>query len=266
MAFTEVKNGSAVYMASSAITAVHGFTTRFGGVSEGIYSSLDLAENRGDDESRVRENYDIICTALGVERKKLVFSRQVHEDTVRCVSECDVHELFTPVPYEADALITDLPDLPLIIFTADCTPILLCDDVRGVIGAVHAGWRGTAMDIAGKAVREMQRVFGCDPADISAAIGPCISQCCFETGQEVPEAMRAVLGKDAEEFILPRGEKAMVDLKGLNRCMLERAGVKNIDVSEECTYCRSDKYWSHRKTRGERGSQAAIIAMRGQRI
>jgi YfiH family protein len=160
---------------------------------------------------------------------------------------------------ECDALITNEAGVALVIFTADCTPILLHDPVTGAVGAAHAGWRGTAMGIAAKTVEAMVREYGCDPKNIHAAIGPNISFCCFETDREVPDAMVEALGEDAKAFIRPSGEKYYVNLKEINALWLRRAGVEHIEISEACTSCRHDLFWSHRVTRGERGSQGAII-------
>lgn len=263
MPFFENDRGSVPLMMSDAITTTHGFTTRLGGVSCGIWASLNLGENRGDDSSCVERNYDLLCASLHIPRERLVFSRQVHRTDVRVVSADDAHRLFTTVPYEADALITTEPNLPLIVFTADCIPILLHDPVRKAIGAVHAGWRGTTADIVGAAVGRMCSEFDCRSENIHAAIGPGISVCCFETDREVPDAAYSVLGDDAAPFVTPRGEKFMVDLKGINRALLLRAGLmpQNIDISDECTMCLHDKYWSHRYTRGERGAQGAVIML-----
>lgn len=266
MSFIENKKGSLVYMTAPNIAVTHAFTTRLGGVSEGIFSSLNLAENRGDDNENVRKNFEILCSALNISADDLVFSHQVHKADVRHVSARDRHTLFTPVPYEADGLITMEKDVPLVIFTADCVPILLSDPVRGAIGAVHAGWRGTALDIVGETARKMITELGCKASNIQAAIGPCISQCCFETGSDVPQAMSEVLGMASGAYIAPRpGGKFMVDLKGCNKRLLLLAGLpeRNISISDECTSCSSDKYWSHRKTNGQRGSQASVIVMKG---
>ena len=156
-----------------------------------------------------------------------------------------------------------LPEPALVCFGADCTTLLLFDPVRQAIAAVHAGWRGTAQGIAYKAVLRMQAEFGCAPEHIHAAIGPCIGRCCFEVGPEVPEAMRRSLGPDAEAAIELHGEKAHVDLKRLNRIWLERAGVQVIDICPDCTKCQPERFWSHRVTGGNRGSQAAIIRLKG---
>lgn len=264
MPYQENKIGDLLYMTASNITAPHAFTTRLGGVSGGIYASLNLGLNVGDDPSNVRQNYKILGNALGFNSDSLVFSRQVHKTDVRIVSKLDRRALFEPVPYEADGLLTAEEDVPLIVFTADCVPILLYDPVGRAVGAVHAGWRGTVADIAGIAVRKMARHFGCRPENIRAAIGPCISQCCFETGDDVAAAVRLLLGSRAPQFIAQQGEKSMVDLKGINAFLLKNAGVKNIEISHECTSCLNNKYWSHRVTNGRRGSQASVIMMKGR--
>lgn len=244
---------------------IHAFTTRQGGVSEGIYTSLNLGTNRGDDPRRVRENYHRVCAALGVKVDQLIFSSQVHGDVVRPVTLSDAGKgLDRGIDYDADGLITDVPGLTLVVFGADCLTVLLHDPVCQVIAAVHAGWRGTALGITAKAVETMARDYGCVRENILAAIGPGISECCFETGAEVPEAMTAALGRGALPYIKElRGEKYKVDLKGINALWLSHSGVMstNVDISSDCTFCHPEKYWSHRYTKGERGSQAALISL-----
>ncbi len=266
MPFTETRTGDLLLMTASNITAAHAFTTRLGGVSSGVYASLNLGYKEGDDPKNVCRNYALLGAALGFDPEGLVFSRQVHSDAVRVAEKNDRRAPYAPIPYEADGLITMEADLPLIIFTADCTPVLLHDPVRGAVGAVHAGWRGTVRDIVGTAVGKMTRAFGCRPADIRAAIGPCISKCCFETGNDVKDALEHVLGDESPRYAVLRGDKYMVDLKGINALLMERAGLKreNIEVSPECTSCLNDKYWSHRVTKGRRGSQAAVITLKGK--
>ena len=263
--FSEHRCGSLVYMTSGVLRCRHAFTTRFGGVSSGYLESLNLGENRGDEEENVRENYRRVCEALGVAPDFLVFSRQVHGAAVRVVTQGDRHALFAPVPYEADGLVTNEPRLTLTVFTADCVPVLLCDRENAVIGAVHCGWRSSVQDILGNAVDAMCAL-GAKPESICAAVGPAIGSCCFETDADVPQAVRGYIGAEAEACIRPepgREGKFLVDLRGANRLRLLQLGLKeeNIDVSDECTVCKSDKYWSHRATKGLRGSQAALITL-----
>lgn len=250
------------YMTSPNIAARHAFTTRFGGVSSGYYSSLNLRENSPDDNALVEQNYSIFCTAFGLDKDSLVFSHQVHRDDIRVCTRDDIHSLFTPVPYEADGLITNIPDLPLLVFSADCAEILLFDPVEHAVGAVHAGWRGTMMAICFKAVEKMVSEFGCKPHNIRAAVGPCISRCCFEVGNDVYSAACSLLGNDTDLFFDRKSDgKFMADIKGINRRMLQDAGVTDIIVSDECTMCLHEKYWSHRYTNGVRGTQCAFITL-----
>ncbi len=252
------KNGLE-YEASPSISVPHGFTARSGGVSSGIFSSLNLACRRGDLEENVAENYRLLSNVLGFDPQKTMLTRQTHSDIVRAVAYPEHlgfdHHLYP----ECDGLVTNTPGTVLVIFTADCTPILLHDPVTGAVGAAHAGWRGTAADIAGKTVRAMTAHFGCDPGNIRAAIGPNIGPCCFQTDADVPEAMLAAYGADAQESIRSQDGKFYVNLKELNALALRRAGLTQIDISSSCTVCQCHRFWSHRVTRGQRGSQGAVI-------
>lgn len=275
------------YLTSDAISGavVHCFSTRRGGVSTGYLASLNLGTHRGDDWNNVYENYRRLGSAVGFAPEQTVFTRQTHTDIVARVGTADRGDgLFREVEPERDGICTNEPGVALVCFSADCTPILLHDPVRRAVAAVHAGWRGTAKGIAARAVETMVREFGTDPADVQAAIGPCIGPCCFETGPEVPAAMLEALGREASPFITDRrGEhcsfaepqkrhseqseesvfspKFFLDLKRLNALWLGRAGVKQIDISQDCTRCQPDRFWSHRFAGQERGSQAAVIML-----
>ena len=261
--FVQENENGLVYMRSSLIPARHAFTTRFGGVSEGIYASLNLGSNRGDDPATVRENYRRVAALLGAEIDGCCVTKQVHGVEVRTVTAADRHVCMSAVPYEADGLVTAERGLPIFCFTADCVPVLLCDAEHGVAAAVHCGWRSAAGDILGEALKKM-RALGADPAHIAAAIGPSIGFCCFETHRDVPDAVERWLGGDTEGLIRGRGGgKYLVDLRGANARRLRQLGVPaaQIDVSDECTFCSHEKYWSHRYTSGRRGSQAAGIVL-----
>lgn len=259
------KIGQLEYLTAEGISAAHCFTTRLGGVSTGVLSSLNIGTSRGDDPENVLRNYGILGQALGFDVHNLVLSRQVHSDIVHKVTEADRGAgLFAQPLDSCDALITDVPGLALTVFTADCTPILLQDPVTGAVGAVHAGWRGTVASIAAKTVVAMTKEYGSRPEDIRAAIGPNIGFCHFETDGDVPEAIRNAFGGEMEEFIRRDGTKYRVDLKAVNARILRDAGVCHVDISTECTMCQSERFWSHRVTRGERGSQGAIIVCGGK--
>ncbi len=257
-----VTQGTLEYYRSPGISVPHGFTTRLGGVSSGALASLNIALHRGDNPENVAKNHEILAQALGYDPKNLVMTHQTHTDIIRTVTKADAQGLDHHSYPVCDGLITADPGTALCIFTADCTPILLHDPVTGAVGAVHAGWRGTAADIAGKAVEKMVEAFACRRENIRAAIGPNIAACCFETDGEVPEAMLAAFGGDAEEWIRPVGQKYYVNLKEINALALSRHGVTNIDISRACTMCQPDRFFSHRVTGGQRGSQGAVILCR----
>ena len=260
----ETAPNGVVFMTAPVIKARHAFTTRLGGVSEGYLASLNLGENRGDDPENVRENYRRLGAAAGIDISRMAFTKQVHGSAVRTVTGADARELFTPFTYEADGLVTNERGLALICYTADCVPVLLCDAVNGVIGAVHCGWRSSVADILKNAVEAM-RALGARPESICAAIGPAIGYCCFEVGGEVVEAAREYVG-DLSGLVRGHGErkdKFYLDLRGANARRLAQLGLRkeNIAVSGECTFCAHEKYWSHRYTKGNRGAQGAVIVL-----
>lgn len=269
MGFTkQTVNGVVFHMSdgiSAASGAVHGFATKLGGVSTGVCAQMNLGCKREDDPEAVRENYARFCAAIGADVNGLVMTHQVHEDEVRTASRGDIlPDLLDPMPYDADGLVTDQPGLCLTIYYADCIPVLLYDPKRRAIGAVHSGWRGTALGIVPKAIEKMGRLYGTDPADVLAAIGPGIGPCCFETHSDVPEAMAARWGDEVAAYCKPlENGKFSVDLKGILRRQLARAGVaeEHVDVLDLCTGCHPELYWSHRKMGDLRGNHGAMIQL-----
>lgn len=266
MAIITKNNGTLEYLVCDEISVPHCFTTRLGGVSKGCWDSLNIGMHRGDLPQNVENNHKILAKALKYDVSKVVMSHQIHTDTVRSVTSKDCLGLDHHQYPACDGLITNTPGIALIVFTADCTPILLWDAVTGAVGAVHAGWRGTALNIAGKAVDAMVAQFGCKPENIQAAIGPNIGGCCFETGEEVPESMLQTYGEIAKKWIQAKQKKYYVNLKEINRYALELAGVQNIHVSDVCTACQSSRFWSHRITGSNRGSQGAVIVCKEREI
>lgn len=245
----------------------HAFTTRLGGVSQGDLASLNLRSSAasGDSQGNVEENYRRLAAALGLPEQRMVLSKQVHGAEIRLVTAEDAGKgLWRPGDYEADGLMTQETDLPLVIFSADCIPVLLADPAHRAVAAVHAGWRGTAQGIVSRAVEEMGRAFGTRPADLLAAIGPGIGPCCFETRDDVPEAMVETMGGEAEPFLQRGTDRWTVDLKGLNARQLTLSGVpeKQIDICPFCTACHPELYWSHRRMGDRRGVQGAVVVIR----
>ena len=225
--------GNFLYLSAENIVVPHCFTTRQGGVSSGIFDSLNIGRHRGDSDENIDRNFERLAEAMDIETDGLVLARQTHSDIVRRVIKADHRTLDHRDYPECDALITNDPGCGLVIFTADCTPILLWDPITGAVGAAHAGWRGTVARIGSKTVQAMMEAFGCRPEDIYAAIGPNIGQCCFQTDEDVPQAMRASFGSEAEPFIRFDGEKYYSDLKRLNALDLRRAGVRQIEVDRK---------------------------------
>jgi len=255
-----IKVGGLEYLTADNIGVPHCFTTRLGGISKGYLASVNIGTRRGDDPQNVLENYRILGAAVGFAPEQLVHTKQTHTDLVLRVGKEEMGRgLLAPDMPECDGLITNEPGVGLVVFTADCTPILLHDPVTGAVGAVHAGWRGTSADIGGKAVAAMCREFGCKAENIRAAIGPNIAQCCFETDRDVPDAMLCQYGKEAEKFISQKKQKYYVNLKEVNALALRRAGIEEIAISSLCTACQPQRFWSHRRVGKERGSQGAII-------
>lgn len=264
--FTEEKKNGIPYMRSTLIPAFHAFSTRYGGVSRGGFRSMNLAFRRGDDSESVLENYRRWSALFGAGTEGCCVAEQVHGNNIRLVTSADRHIPLTPVPYEADGIVTEEKGLPLFCFSADCVPVLLWDAEENAAAAVHCGWKSSVTDILKKALEAMGDL-GANPENIRAALGPAIGKCCFETDRDVPEAIDRYLSGDTEGLwtLRPDG-KYLVDLRLANKRRLLQLGVpeENIDVSEECTVCSHEKYWSARYcTRHgvERGNLCAGIVL-----
>lgn len=253
----------AAYLTAPNIAARHAFSTRLGGVSTGVLESLNLSVRRGDTPENVRENWRRLGAAAGLDLTRAVYAQQVHSAEVRIAHAADAQPPEREPRFACDGFVTNEPGVPLAVFMADCLPVLLHDPAAGVIGAVHCGWRGSVADILGAAVAQMCAL-GAHPADIRAAIGPGIGACCFEVGPEVVAAAEALLHAPLGARARPRADgKALLDLKGVNARRLVQLGVPagQITVSDACTMCRPDVFWSHRATDGRRGVQAAVITL-----
>ncbi|MBO4468672.1 MAG: peptidoglycan editing factor PgeF [Clostridia bacterium] len=243
----------------------HCFTTRFGGVSKGCLSSMNMNFNRGDERENVIKNYEKICGAIGIDTANLVFTKQTHTDNCVIVTEKDRGKGFSKEGFsDVDGLVTDRKGVALVTQFADCTPLIFCDPVKGVIASVHSGWRGTVKRIGKRAVEIMANDFGCAVGDIIAAIGPCIGKCCYEVDDAVFDAF-SVAGFDTDPIFTAKGNgHYMLDLTLANKHVIVSAGInpENIDVSDVCTCCNSDELFSHRASGGKRGTMAAIIELK----
>lgn len=248
----------------------HGFTTRLGGVSEGCFQSLNLSYSVGDEKEKVDENYRRICKSLGMPYETVVATHQVHKTNVRLVNSNDRGKgLFLPRDYEEiDGLITKDGGVPLATFYADCVPLYFVDTVNRAIGLSHSGWRGTVGRMGLQTVRAMEEAFGSKAANITALIGPSICRDCYEVSEEVAgEFIREFekeLGNDYSSILTknPAG-RYQLDLWEVNRLILKSAGLKkeNIHVSGLCTCCHSELLFSHRASKGRRGTLAAFLML-----
>lgn len=245
----------------------HAFTTRLGGVSEGEFSSMNTAFNRGDDPDRVTENYRRFCKSAGFDFNSLVASAQDHHTYVRAVTSADKGiGIYRPRDMESvDALITNEPNVTLVTYYADCTPLFFVDTEKRAIGLAHAGWRSTVGRIGEKVIEKMEKLYGTDPKDIKAAVGPAISVCCYEVDEPCAANFLDMTDLTVERFVFSKGGgKYMLDLLEANRQILMSAGVpeENITLSDLCTNCNSELLWSHRATNGHRGTMSAMMCLK----
>lgn len=244
---------------------VHCFTTRIGGVSTGGCTSLNLGFGRKDSRENVMENYKRVCGALNINLEDLVLSDQVHDNKVRVADERDRGKgiLKESDIKEFDGLVTNNKNVALVTFYADCVPVFIFDKDKKAIGLSHSGWRGTVKEIARETVQKMKMEFSCRPDGLEVVIGPSIGSCCFEVGEEVVDAFKAALPW-SEQFCIKGKEKWKIDLKGTIKQTLINIGVKeeNINVSDICTRCNRDIFFSHRGDNGKTGSLAAIMQLK----
>ena len=241
----------------------HGFSTRKGGVSTGIFSSMNLNFKRGDDPDAVLENYRRMAAALNMRVEDMVLSDQTHTTNVRVITEEDRGKgILRPQDYsDVDGMITNVPGIVLVTSYADCVPLYFVDPVRKAIGLSHSGWKGTVGHIGQKTVWKMHEVYGSEPKDIVAAIGPSICQSCYEVSDDVAEAFTA---DEAADILLDKGNgKYQLDLWKANWYVLTDAGIlpEHLSVTDLCTACHPDLLWSHRKTNGQRGGLSAFLSL-----
>ncbi len=245
----------------------HGFSTRKGGVSTGIFSSMNLNFKRGDDPDAVMENYRRMAAALNMRVEDMVLSDQTHTTNVRVITEEDRGKgILKPQDYsDVDGMITNVPGIVLVTSYADCVPLYFVDPVRKAIGLSHSGWKGTVGHIGQKTVWKMHEVYGSEPKDIVAAIGPSICQSCYEVSDDVAEAFRANFTADeAADILLDKGNgKYQLDLWKANWYVLTDAGIlpEHLSVTDLCTACHPNLLWSHRKTNGQRGGLSAFLSL-----
>ena len=246
----------------------HGFSTRKGGVSEGIFDSMNLSFTRGDKDDAVRENFRRMAIAIGVEEDSLVFAKQTHTTNVRVVTKEDKGKGITKaLDYDdIDGLITNVPGLCLTTFYADCVPLFVVDPVHKAIGLSHSGWRGTVAKMGQVTLDRMKETFGTKAEDVVVAIGPSICQKCYEVSEDVIIEFQNHFNKKWWDSLYYKKENGryQLNLWKANEIIFLESGVKqeNIAVTNVCTNCNSELLWSHRATKGERGSLAAFMVIK----
>ena len=257
----EYRRGNQLYLKSDLIEKCggvkHCFTSRLGGVSQGKICGLNLGFRVDDNPKSVKENYHIVAEDIGLNLENMVLAKQTHTDNIRMVTREDAGKGITKISdiEDTDGLLTNEKGIALVVFAADCVPILLYDSKRGVAGAIHAGWRGTVKGIAGKAVEMMKTEYGSNPEDIVVSVGPSIGPCCFEFGMDAEDYF------PTEYIKVVSDEKRLVDIWSMNKEQLLSRGIReeNIDLLGVCTVCNSDKFYSYRTHRENTGRQTAII-------
>lgn len=247
---------------------IHGCSTRIGGVSEGIFSSMNLSFTRGDNSEHVRENYRRIGKAIGIDETKLVFSDQVHKTTIHVATKEDMGKgIVKPRELkEIDGLVTNEPGIPMVTFYADCVPLLFYDPVEHVAGMAHSGWKGTVAKIGEKMVQKMNKLYGTKPENIITAIGPSICKDCYEISEDVALEFERAFPREQVEVFLELGEnhKYQLDLWKVNEYILTGAGIKrdNLDITNLCTCCNKELLFSHRGSKGKRGNLGVFMCLK----
>ncbi len=243
-------------------------STRLGGVSKGIHTSMNLGFLNGDDPEDVHENFRIICNELQINPRSLVFAAQTHTNKVRVTGLSDHGKgIFRERDYDnIDALVTNNPGTTLIILTADCVPVSIYDPVNKAIGLAHSGWRGTATEIVCETIKTMQQEYGSKPENLIISTGPSICKKCYEVSADVVKEFEKAYNENEMKVICEPvfEEHYLLDLNEAIKISALRAGVKpeNFEITGLCTNCNPELLFSHRATHGKRGTLATFLCMK----
>ena len=245
----------------------HCFSTRLGGVSKGIYGTMNFGITRGDDPEAVMENYRRVAKAMHAQVDDFVAADQTHTTNVRKVGRADCGKGITrPKEYkDVDGLITNEQGVVLSTFYADCVPLYFVDPVHKAIGLSHSGWRGTVNRMVQKTLEAMKEAYGTNPADVYAAIGPSICKACYEISEDVAEHFYQAFPKEGKEILLDKGNgKYQLDLWKTNEIILLAAGIQpnHLAVTNICTCCNEKLLFSHRASMGKRGNLGAFMYLK----
>lgn len=243
----------------------HGVSSRLGGTSKAPFSSLNLGLHTGDYDEDVIANRQLFCEAIGICFDHVVTAEQLHTDRVVVVTAEHIGKgakQYSEAIPATDAFVTNVPGIPLLMFFADCVPVLIVDPVCRAVGVVHAGWKGTVEKIVPKAIVAMTANFGTNPQDCLAAIAPAIGPCCYIVDDFVVDKIKKQF-EDWENLVRPHGDKWYFDLWKANCMQLEQIGVPsgNIVVSGVCTACNNELFFSYREENGRTGRMGASIML-----
>ena len=248
---------------------MNAFTTRFGGVSESPFDNLNLAYNIGDKVSCVTENRKIISGTLGIDYKNLVSAQQVHKDKIAIVRKEDKGKgafKYSNAIAESDALITNIPAIPLLMCYADCVPVFILDPVKKAIALIHSGRRGTELELVLKTLFKMKKIFETNPHSCLAAIFPSIGPCCYCVKEEnkIDDYWLNAIKYNGELISLQNKSGRSLDLRKANYLQLIKGGLqkKNIFVNEICTADHPELFFSYRRDKGNTGRMAAIFMLK----
>lgn len=235
------------------LSVPHAFSTRLAGVSEGVFASFNLGLSTGDKPERVVQNREQVFRSFGVTKAQVCGLHQVHSATV-------VEARASWFELEADASVSNDPDLLLVIGTADCLPILFHDPVKQVVAAAHAGWRGTVAGVSRNVILKMQSLYGSKASDVRAVIGPCIKGACYQVGQEVIDVF---IESEFPEYVYENDTEGryLLDLVKANEYLLKQSGVTQIYDLQQCTHCDATTFYSHRRDGLKRGSHWSAIKL-----
>jgi YfiH family protein len=231
------------------------FTDRWGGVSQEPFHELNLALHVEDNPIAVLQNRQILADKANFYIDNLIYMDQTHSANISIIKNTLTNKI-----ENCDGIITNQPNIPLMVMVADCIPVLLYDKNKKVIGAVHAGRNGTFLEIVKKAVSIMIENFNSSPKDIEVSLGPSIRSCCYEVGQDLADIEKKSFG---QKYVIKRGDSFYLDLQSLNHDQLTSIGIlkENIDISQTCTCCDKN-YFSYRRD-GKTGRFAGVIKLNG---
>lgn len=274
LTMVQVKKAEVEYLQFQGLSQIgcikHVFSTRIGGVSDGMFSSMNLSFTRGDDPDKVFQNFSRIASLFEADCEQFVLSDQTHTDHIHVVTRTDAgNGLTKELPYQdIDGLITNEKGLILSTFYADCVPLYFVDPVHKAIGLCHSGWKGTVFKIGKKTIEAMTREYGTNPADVYAAIAPSICQSCYEVSEDVIIAVNEAFcnvptSRLSDFYYAKENGKYQLNLHEVCKEAMLEAGVleSHIEMTDICTCCNPDYLFSHRASQGKRGNLGAFLML-----